>query len=152
MDALRISVAGRDRTADLGPALQAEAAAHEADPLYYQLPPELQAASLRGCRNESEFEARYFALLRRKHHTATNDYVIPRKPGPAGALIGRLRRVLWKVLVYQHDRMSFLQNMINTSLVSALDFDRQELRREVGRLEARIAALERKLEEPGRAG
>jgi hypothetical protein len=147
-----ISIAGRDRTAELGPALAAAAAAHEADPLHRPLPPELQAAALAGCRSEAEFEQRYFALLRRKHHMATCDFTIPRRSGPAGALLGRLKRVLWRLLVYQHDRMSFLQNMINTSLVNALDFDRQEMRREVARLEARLAALERAGEERGRAG
>ncbi len=147
-----IRIAGRDRTADLAPVLAAAAAAHEADPLHRPLPPELQAAVLAGCRNEAEFEHRYFALLRRKHHMATCDFTIPRRAGPAGALLGRLKRVLWRLLVYQHDRMSFLQNMINTSLVNALDFDRQEMRREVARLEARLAALERAGEERGRAG
>ncbi len=148
----KILVAGRDRTADLGPALAAEAKAHAADRMYNPLPAELQAVSLRGCRSEAEFESRYFTLVRRKHHSSTADFIIQRRPGWKGAVLARLKRVLWKLLLYQHDRMSFLQNMINTSLLSALDFDRQELRREVARLEGRLAELERKVEEGRRAG
>ena len=147
-----ILIAGRDRTADLLPALRDEAVRHAADPMHHELPRELQACSLRDCRTEREFEARYFALLRRKHHAAPLDFTIQRRPGLRGAVMARLKRALWKLLVYQHDRMSFLQNMINTSLVSALDFDRQELRREVARLEGRLAELERRLEEGRRAG
>jgi hypothetical protein len=148
---MKIVVAGEDRSAELGPVLRAEAAAHEADPSWHPLPAELQAPGLRGARTEQEFETRFFELARRKNHVGTEPFDIPHRPGALGALSARIKQVLWKVFRYQHDRMAFHQNMINSHLTNALEFERDALRREVARLEARMAELERRLDEVRRA-
>ena len=140
---LEITVAGRDRSRDLTPGLQAAAEKAVADPWHRQLPPELLATTLRGCRDEPEFLDRLIGLMRRKSHTDTMRFDIPRRPGFAGSVWATIRRKLWKLLRYQHDRVIFRQNMVNTQFMNAIEFERDLLRAEVGRLERRIEQLER---------
>ena len=113
-----------------------------AHPQHVQLPAELLATSLRGCRNESEFFDRLLKLIRRKNHVDTLRFIIQRKPGFAGSVWAAIRLKLWNLLRYQHDRVIFRQNMVNSQLTSAIEFEREMLRSEVRRLEKRIEQLE----------
>ena len=100
---MKIFIGNTDRTAELGPALNAEAACALANPRHVQLPPELLATSLRGCRDEREFLDRLLELVRRKSHVDTIRFDIPRKPGFVGSAMAAVRKFLWRALRYQHD-------------------------------------------------
>jgi hypothetical protein len=147
---MRILVAGKDRTPELAPALSAEAAEREKDPRCLFLDWRVNALSLRDCKNERDFAARFLDLTRYKFHVDTRVFDIPRKPGFTGRVMAVFKAFLWKLLRYQHDRVAFRQNLINSNLTSALEFDRDVALKEIARLAARVAELEKR-SEGGRA-
>lgn len=137
---MKIVIAGTDRTGELADALRREASVRTSDPLLAPLPESLHALNLREARNEADFLDRYVALARRKAHVDTLRLDLPRRPGLKGALSWHLRRALWRLLRYQHDRNIFRQNGVNSNLVAALEFQHEELRalrERVDRLEKR---------------
>ncbi|MFH0909085.1 MAG: hypothetical protein V1929_10010 [bacterium] len=138
---MKIIVSGRDRTADLGPGIAADAARHMQDPRCAPLPWSLNARSLGDAKSESAYHERFMQLIRSGSHVDTLDHRIPRRRGFAGAVQGKLRSFLWKLLRYQHNRMAFRQNLINSHIVSALEFERNES----AKLAARVAELERRM-------
>ena len=140
---MKIFIGNTDRTAELGPALNAAAERALADPRHVLLPPELLATSLRGCRDEREFLDRLLELVRRKSHVDTIRFDIPRKPGFVGSAMAAVRKFLWRALRYQHDRVIFRQNMVNSQFMNAIEFERDLLRADVVRLEKRIEQLEK---------
>jgi hypothetical protein len=137
---MKITVAGQDRTAELGPRVDAAAARARSAPLMIHPQRELSARSLLDAATEEEYLDRFVALVRRKHHADTFRIDVPRRRGAAGAALARVRLFLWKLLRYQHDRMAFQQNLINSQLAAALEFERDEVRK----LRSRVAELERR--------
>lgn len=131
---------------DVWPGLAADlaglAASLRDDPDLVRLPPVLRAASLAEAGSESEYLDRSIALLRRKAHIDTLTYPIPHRPTFAGRIQLRVRRFLWKLLRYQHDRMAFRQNLVNSQVVAQLEFQREAMKRELEELRARVARLE----------
>lgn len=142
---MKIIIGGQDRTSELGPALAAEAGVRMARPPHPPLPHSLSALSLRDARTEAEFLERWSGLIRRKAHVDTDKVEIARRPGGAGALAQKVRSLLWKVLRYQHNGVTGLQNQVNSQLTAALEFQFDE----ISRLQARVAELEHRKE--GRA-
>lgn len=135
---MKIIIASRDRTADLGPDLKAGADARLARQPHPR--PDRDALSLRDAGNEREFLERWTELVRRRSHADTLKVAIARKPGALGALAHAARLLLWKVLRYQHNGVVTLQNRINAQAAAALEFQLDELRR----LRARVDELERR--------
>ncbi len=148
---MKIAIAGKDRSADLGPVLAADARERARDPSHVDLPWSLHALSLRDQKTGSAYFDHYLELLRRKNHVDTLNFDIPHRPGLGGRAWMLVKKVLWKVLRYQHARMAFRQNLINSHLTSALEYQRDLARKEVGELKRRIAALEAKLSNRGGA-
>lgn len=140
---MKIIISGQDRTAELEPDIREQAARCRAHPESVHLPKELSALSLWGARDEDDFTGRYVRLAQIKQHTDTLRFHIPRKPGPLGAAMAAFRRFLWKLLRYQHDRMAFRQNIINTQFATSLELQQDETEA----LRARIVALEQRLGE-----
>ena len=138
---VKITISGQDRTEELEPYLREQASRSRAHPESVQLPLELSALSLWNANDEDDFTGRYVRLARRKQHTETLKFYIPRKPGPRGAVMAAVRRFLWKLLRYQHDRMAFRQNVINTQMGTALELQQDETEA----LRARIVELEKRL-------
>lgn len=137
---MKIVIANQDRTAELEPALRAEADLLLAHPDHVQLPAVLHALSLREARGEVDFLERWTAMVRRKCHVDTLKFEIPRRPGLVGGLLQRMRVVLWKALRYQHNRVVSRQNLVNSHLVATLEFQADE----ISRLRERLDVLERK--------
>lgn len=112
-------------------------------------PGEISALRLAETESEARFQDRFIQLMRIREGVDTNPFRIPRAPGWRGSLAVRLKVFLWQLLRYQHDRITFRQNLINSSLGGALEFEHRlrsreidELRRSVAGLESRLAALE----------
>ena len=141
---MKVVVAGKDRTAELGPALSAGAQAMVGrDHAPKMLEEVYTSLSLRDAGNDAEFLDRLVLLLWHKTGVATVGFYMPRKPGPLGWIGAQLRRALWKVLRYQHDRIAYQQNMINTQLTVALEFMHEQYKGHIAELRTRVEELER---------
>jgi hypothetical protein len=143
---MKLSVAGQDRTHDLGRELRRQAEGMEGMAAGRKLapfPPEISALSLARAQSEAEYLDRLIGLIRCRNATDTLDFAIPRKAGAAGLFMARLKALLWKLLRYQHDRIAFRQNLINTQLTSALAFEVAQRRKETDDLKRRVAELEK---------
>ncbi|MFA5042686.1 MAG: hypothetical protein WC381_07295 [Kiritimatiellia bacterium] len=144
---MKLSVAGQDRTQDLGIDLRRRAEAMKRSPAGRKLaplPPEIGALALARAGSDAEYMERLIRLIGYRDAVDTLDFDIPRKPGLTSLIMPRLKAFLWKLLRYQHDRIVFRQNLINTQLTSALEFEFAQRRRETDDLKRRVAELEKK--------
>ena len=139
---MNLSVAGKDRSGDLGRAVAADAARLQAAGDVGALSPEHSALVLKTATDRADYLRRYLGLLRLRHGVRTADYYIPRGPGWRGRLAVALKTVLWKLFRYQHDRIAFQQNAVNELAIDALEFQREELERDLADVKRRLAALE----------
>ncbi len=142
---MHLVIAGKDRTADLGAALRRDAEAMARggrDRTPPRLPPAISALVLRQAGSDAAYLDEFLRLLRYRDGVDTCAFAIPGRPGPLGRLAVAVRRLLWRLLRYQHDRMAFRQNLINSALVSALEFEQSRRRAACDALERRLAALE----------
>ncbi len=142
---MKLTVAGLDRSADLGQALRNRAAALAALPPARQparIPDDLSALDLARAASEDDYLERYLRLARHRDAVGAFDFRIPRKPGLAGRCLARLRAFLWKLLRYQHDRMAFRQHLVNNQLTTALRLEIEARRKDTADLQRRLAALE----------
>jgi len=143
---MKITVANQDRTADLGAALQASARARrQSGPQPIILPPEISALALRDAASDADYLAILIRLMRRREDSDTRDFDVPRRAGRAGALLAAVKKALWKLLRYQHDRMAFQQNLFNELTVSALEYEAARRQQEHEELIRRVAELEARL-------
>ena len=139
---MNLSVAGKDRSGDLGRAVAADAARLQASGDVGALSPEHSALVLKAAADRADYLRRYVDLLRQRHGVRTADFYVPRRPGWVGWVAGSVKTLLWKLLRYQHDRIAFQQNAVNELAIDALEFQRDETERELADLKRRVAALE----------
>ena len=137
---MKITVAGKDRTPDLGQAVTQAAERLKAGSSIDSLAADHTALRLKQCEVNADYLGKFIDLLRIRHGTRTADFYIARGPGLRGKAAVALKTFLWKLLRYQHDRIAFQQGLVNELAINALEFQ-----------QSRIEALERKLEslEPG---
>ena len=140
---MNLSVAGKDRSGDLGRQVAADAARLQASGAVGALAPEHSALVLKTATDRADYLRRYLDLLRLRHGVRTADYYVPRRPGWAGWAAGTVKTLLWKLLRYQHDRIAFQQNAVNELAIDALEFQREESERDLADVKRRLAALER---------
>jgi hypothetical protein len=100
------------------------------------------ALLLRRAENEGDYLDKLVWLLWAKSGVATRSFYVPRRPGPAGAAAAWIKRLLWRALAYQHDRVAFKQNTVNAQLSAAVEFLLAEQREAVRNLQARVSELE----------
>ena len=145
---MRLRVADKDMTGDLGreivDAARDMAASKSKDELPIFLRPEDSVLSLRSARNEAEYLDRLTTLMLSRTGIGTLDFHIPRKPGLVGSAGAAMKRILWKLFRYQHDRVAFQQNSINIQLTAAIEFMQAEYEQRIRALENRISDLEKK--------
>lgn len=139
---MRIAVAGKDRTGDLGRTLAEEAARLESAGPIGRFAPAHSAVVLKESAGAADYQRRFIDLLRMRQAVQTADYYVPRAPGLRGRAAAALKTVLWKLLRYQHDRISFQQNLINELALDALEFQQGRTDRELANLKRRVASLE----------
>jgi len=138
---MRLIVAGKDQTAEIGAELTRRAARHQGALSPWSAAD--SALALKDSRNMEDYLERYGKLMRFRYALCTDPFPIPGKPGFAGTLIKKLKTFLWKLLRYQHDRMSHQQNAINELVISAQDFQNSAIQQRLNTLEQRIQELER---------
>ncbi len=106
---------------------------------------EIGALALAGSATDAAYHENFLRLLRYRDAVDTLDFDIPRRPGPAGGCLRQIKRCLWKLLRYQHDRIAFRQNLINGLFTQALENELLLRRREAEELRARVATLEKQI-------
>lgn len=144
-----IWLAGEDRTAVLLPRLDRAAASR--DPaIAARAALERTIPALREAPDEAAELDRWLVLLKAYGKVSTDDFPIPARPGFAGGLMTRLKKALWRLLRYQHERTAAQQNAVNIQLILALEAVCDEYRRECRALTERVAALEARLSPPDR--
>ena len=142
---MKLSVAGRDRTHDLGRELRRQAGVMERGEANHKPKSALVAPEimpLARAQSEAEYLDQLIGLIRCRNAVDTLDFAIPRKPGVVGLFMTKLKARLWKLLRYQHDRIAFQQNLINIQLTSALEFEVTQRQKETADLKRRVAELE----------
>lgn len=110
------------------------------------LPENMSALRLRDARDEDEYGRLFARLLHYRNHVDTQAFHVARRDGFVGGLLAKLRLKLWRVLRYQHDRMFFRQNLVNSHMTALLEAQASCFSREIEQLRARIDAME---ERPG---
>lgn len=145
---MKISVAGRDRTEELGARISGQADLMRRGPAPDFHPVDTSALSLKDRRDDQERLLALLRLIRINHAADTRPFKLPRKPGPFGGLMTLFRAFLWKLLRYQHDRMAFQQNTINTLVINAIETEADQRMAQVNGLAARLAKIESGLSEP----
>jgi hypothetical protein len=142
---MKLVINGQDRSADLGAELAAAAQQRPAGQKPYAMAEAISALRLQAVASEAAYGAELLRLLRYRDNVDTLPFEIPRKRGWLGAATARIKRVLWKVLRYQHDRITNRQNLINHLYSSALECEHRQRAQEIRELQRRLAALEEKL-------
>lgn len=137
-----ITVAGQDLTASLQADFQPQLAAMTASGRFLKLPPGISALRLRSAVSEADYARVMSRLLQHRNHVDLQAFEIPRRPGRRGRLVSRFKQLLWKVLRYQHDRVCFRQNLVNSHVTALLAFQGERFDRELAELRDRVAALE----------
>ncbi|MDA0323270.1 MAG: hypothetical protein O2923_11225 [Verrucomicrobia bacterium] len=90
----------------------------------------------------SAYLHRLIDLIRKRSELSTIPARVPHGQGLVTTIKAQIRWLMWRVLRYQHDRMAFQQNVINTQMTSALEFLVEEQSREIAELRARLDARE----------
>ena len=142
---MKLIIAGRDRTEDLGRDLRRQVAAMDRlEPARQpaRLPADISALALARAMSDTDYLDQYLRLIRHREAVGTYDFNIPHKAGPAGWCLAGFKALLWKLLRYQHDRINFRQYLINNQLTSALLLEVAARQKDVADLERRVAELE----------
>ncbi|MGD9782262.1 MAG: hypothetical protein AB7V14_08935 [Kiritimatiellia bacterium] len=139
---MRIAVAGKDRTGDLGRSIAEEAGRLKSAGPVGRFAPEHSAVVLKESAGAADYQRRFIDLLRMRQGVRTSDYYVPRAPGLRGRASAAAKTLLWKLLRYQHDRISFQQNLINELAIDALEFQQGPMEQEWADLKRRVESLE----------
>lgn len=107
-----------------------------------EVPGDVNALTLRDASSESEYLETFLRLMRYRDNVDTMPFEIPHRGGWRGRLTAWIKRHLWRLLRYQHDRITFRQNLINSLYTHALEYQRDRHRDDIHRLEERIKKLE----------
>ncbi len=123
----QILIGGRDQTADFAVPMAAAVQAMEQRKDSVFLPPHMSALRLREARSGAELVSLYADILRYRHHIDPSALDLPPPRNLRQRAMNLIRRLLWKVLRYQHERMFFRQNLVNSHLTGLLDLQAREL-------------------------
>ena len=107
------------------------------------IPSDIKALNLRQSTSEAQYLNEFLRLIRYREGLSTLPYQVPSRKGLVGHLLRWLKKLLWRLLNYQHARIAFRQNLINNQLTSALWMESLARQNEISALKQRIAALEK---------
>ena len=107
--------------------------------------PDLTARQLADATSEDEFLDRFIEHLRRQHGRFSEGYeeLAPR-PGLGGRLRGLVQEAMARMNRGQRERLQARQGLLTELLLAVMEFQQDRHRRDIARLEARLAALEGK--------
>ena len=111
---MKILINNEDYTEDLKSRMDAGMREHSDRPFPVEVPAELNALALREAKTEAEYQETFTRLIRYRDNVDTMPFDIPHRGGWRGKCAVWVKRKLWKLLRYQHDRITFRQNLINS--------------------------------------
>ncbi len=141
---MKILINNEDRTGELEPRIRDALQTRNTHKGPDEIAPEIAALSLREAGSEADYQERLIRLIRYRNNVDTLPFDIPNRGGLRGRCMVLVKRVLWKLLRYQHNHIIFRQNLINALYSSTLEFEREQRLAEITRLEARIKELEQR--------
>lgn len=144
---MKLEIAGKDRSADLGAEISAAASGRKYQALEMLAAREAPVMRLSTCANTDRFLDTHIELTHSRNCIETSEFDTFIGKGLFGGLFRAVKRFLWKVLRYQHDWMSFRQNAVNIQMNYQLKFEHEDRMRTMAELEERVKALEAKLAE-----
>lgn len=137
-----LRIAGRDCSRDLGPQLEEAARAREDRGVAVSVGAEGEILSLRTARDLAEYQQIHGELLRSRSGVDTSRFRAPGGDGARAWLRGMVWRLLWRVLRYQHDWVTFRQNTVNMQLLCRSEVEREIRAGQIAELERRVRDLE----------
>jgi len=138
---MRLTIAGKDRTGDVGNDVAKDAPRLSNAGLDRLLNGEKDLLLIGNKHGGDAFLAEYIRLLRCRN---TIDYTEIDFPSSRRTkLISIVRKVMWKLTRPFHDWFAFRQNSINRSLLYALEFENEQRRMDILRLEQEIERIRR---------
>ena len=132
---MKITVAGRDRTQDLGREIKSAFDWRSRDPQFdwsFGVPKELSTLCLRNVKDTLEYQQELVRLMQHRYGVSACGYNIPHGSGPVGYLMKVFRETLWRVLRFMFDRITYRQNYINQLHANAFEFEHALTLRELG--------------------
>lgn len=147
---MKLFVAGKDRMADLGKEVEERASKSAGQGGSSFLSPEHSALSLKSAGSDAKYLTRLLALTRLRTGIDTGPFEIPHPPGMLGWISAGIRRLLWRVFRYQHDRTASQTGLLCHLLLSGIEFEKTEREKRIRCLEERVERLENRLGETDR--
>lgn len=80
--------------------------------------------ALASAKTEEDFQQALLRFLREQGAVDIQHIPIPRRPGPLGIVTSWCRRVMWRLLRYQHEQLAMRHNAVHALLTSALEYER----------------------------
>ena len=146
-----IACGGRDESADLGDQVRKEVDRMQALQRCAFIPSHISALRLREAPCETAFDLTFADLLRYRQHVDTRASALEARPGWRGFLSTTIRRVLWRLMRFQHERLFFRQNLINSHVAALLEMQGRHQAEAMAEMSARLETLERKTAGSSRA-
>ena len=139
---MKLIVAGKDRSHDIAPEIaQAALATSRLDEPPVFPSDDYSVLSLRAAQTDGEFLDAMIKAMWNRTGISTLDFHVPGRTSVKGRIMTAVRRFLWKLLRYQHDRIAFQQNTINAQMTAAIEFLRTEQKREILELRQEIRRM-----------
>jgi hypothetical protein len=139
---MHLEIAGKDRGGDIGRELLEEAGQRTDAALSARIARERPVLDLKSASCTESYQDCQVELMRARNCVDPSGFDTPAGRGPAGRLRHLFRRLVWRLLRYQYDWLTFEQNTINVQLTYELEFERDLRRKQTSELSARIRRLE----------
>ena len=134
---MHLTVAGKDRSSDLGAELSALSVEIHDDGLEGLLDGEQKILALRDACCAEEYLEGHIDLLRLRRNVDPLLFFAPTVPGWKGKILGPVKRVLLRMATPRLRWLFRMQSTINDALAAELEFEHQARRSETAALRAR---------------
>jgi len=137
---MKIVIGGKDSTKDIGEEITKEAETLYDAELIRLLNGEKDLAAIgKNQKNGDSFLGEFIRILRLRN---TIDYSEMKIPSSRKAIFLRLvRTILWKIVNPFHHWFAFRQNAVNRALLYAVEFEREERRKEIATLKSELEKI-----------
>ncbi len=144
-DEIFLTVAGRDRSGDLGRDICAAAKALDDPGLQKSFDDGAVITALGSAENENDFIERHLEVFGQRTQLDFGKCRLPATSGIAGRIIGVVRKFVWRLLRFAFEWMVFRQNVVNEQQAIALEHEVSLRKRENEELLKRVEYLESKI-------
>lgn len=140
-----IACGGRDVSADVGEQVRKDVERMQALQRCAFIPAHISALRLRDAPCETVFDLNFADLLRYRQHVDTRASALDVHPGLRRLFSTVLHRALWRLMRFQHERLFFRQNLINSHVAALLEMQARHQADAMADVSARLETLERKV-------